>query len=103
MRQACWRRRIGGVRKHYSFKQHGGFFEGRLQALQVSMTMVTAQASQRLMLTMMPGGGLELLNTARLGKSPLIGYARGSPGGFAFGNRFGPPAFAIPPAVTVRR
>lgn len=36
LRQACWRRRVGGIRKHYSFKQHGGFFEGRLQALHVA-------------------------------------------------------------------
>lgn len=43
MRQACWRRRVGGIRKHYSFKQHGGFFEGRLQAIQVAVSQTKTQ------------------------------------------------------------
>ncbi|KAJ1610113.1 hypothetical protein OJ253_1307 [Cryptosporidium canis] len=33
-RQGCWRRRKDGKRKHFSFKQHGGFFESRAVALE---------------------------------------------------------------------
>ncbi|KAL7067495.1 amine oxidase, flavin-containing family protein [Cryptosporidium serpentis] len=32
-RQGCWRRRKEGIRKHFSFKQYGGFFESRMIAL----------------------------------------------------------------------
>ncbi|KAL3126812.1 hypothetical protein CHM_7g270 [Cryptosporidium hominis] len=41
-RQGCWRRRKDGKRKHFSFKQHGGFFESRAVALEFKAVQIKA-------------------------------------------------------------
>lgn len=109
MRQACWRRRVGGVRKHYSFKQHGGFFEGRLQALQVSMTMCSTLTQsthpQRVLLTMIPGGGLQLVPSGKMTKSTAMIAASSRSPGYGYTNRYLPSGFSnssrmmLPPAM----
>ncbi|KAH7648527.1 hypothetical protein FG379_000552 [Cryptosporidium bovis] len=46
-RQGCWRRRKEGKRKHFSFKQHGGFFESRAVALEFSSVYIKSNNSER--------------------------------------------------------
>lgn len=41
-RPGCWRKKIGGHRKHFSFRYYGGIFEARIQALRYSQLCATA-------------------------------------------------------------
>lgn len=45
-RQGCWRRRKDGKRRHFSFKQHGGFFESRAIALDFKAVHVKRTGDQ---------------------------------------------------------
>eukprot|EP01071_Lankesteria_metandrocarpae_P010677 Lankesteria_metandrocarpae@DN5365_c0_g1_i1.p1 len=65
-RQACWRRRVGGIRKHYSFKQHGGYFESRLQSIfqqrdcpstAAASSMISSHAASHSLPTYITSGG----------------------------------------------